>query len=113
MVDYTFLPDLRVEAEVPREGILSRTLFDTDLVKVVLFAFDTGQELSAHAAAVPAILEILDGEAEITLGADSHRAVAGAWIHMPAGLRHAVRAMSPLRMLLLLLRDPAGGAAEG
>jgi quercetin dioxygenase-like cupin family protein len=112
MVDYAILPDLRRDVEVPHEGILSRTVFESDRIKAVLFAFDAGQELSEHAAAMPAIIEILDGEAEILLGADRHRAVAGAWVHMPAGLRHAVRATSPLTMLLLLLPDPEGVAAE-
>jgi len=30
------------------DGILSRTLHNDDAVKVVLFAFSTGQELSEH-----------------------------------------------------------------
>jgi len=111
MVDYAILPDLLAEVEVPSDGILSRTVFSSDRMKVVLFGFDTGQELSGHAAATPAVIEILEGEAEVTLGDDRHLATAGTWIHMPAGLRHAVRATSPLRMLLLLLREP-GGVAE-
>jgi len=106
MADYAILPDLRREVEVPPEGILSRTVFESDRVRAVLFAFDAGQELSGHTAALPAVIEILDGEAEILLGGDRHLATTGTWVHMPAGLRHAVRATSPLTMLLLLLPDP-------
>ena len=112
MADYSFLADLQAEVEVPRDGILSRTVFTSDRVKAVLFGFDAGQELSEHTAATPAIIEILGGEAELVLGGDRRRAAAGTWVHMPAGLRHAVRAMTPLTMLLLLLPDPAAGPDE-
>lgn len=107
MADYAMLPDARREVEVPRDGILSRTVFSSERVKAVLFGFDAGQELSEHSASMPAIIEILDGEAEVLLGEDRHQVSPGAWIHMPAGLRHAVRATTPLTMLLLLLCDPA------
>jgi len=112
----TLIPDLRAEVEIPPDGILSRTLFEDHRLKVVLFGFDAGQELSEHTAAVPAVIEVLDGEAEVRLGAAIHHAGPGAWIHLPAGLRHAVRATTRLRLLLVLLREaapPAGGEAPG
>lgn len=56
---YTYFPDLTLEAQVPSAGILSRTLFSEGGSKTVLFAFDTGQELSEHTAARPAIVHIL------------------------------------------------------
>jgi len=39
------------------------------------------------------------------LGDDTIEAQAGAWIHMPAGLRHAVKSRTPVVMLLLLLKS--------
>jgi quercetin dioxygenase-like cupin family protein len=101
--------DLRSEVEIPRDGILSRTIFTSDRVTAVLFGFDVGQELSEHTAASPAIVEILDGEADVVLGDASHHLAAGAWFHMPAGMPHAIRATTPLRMLLLLLPDRPSG----
>ncbi len=113
MADYTILSDLRREVDVPRDGILSRTVFSSDRVKAVMFGFDTGQELSEHTAAMPAVIEILEGEADLLLGEDRHQATPGTWIHMAAGTHHAIRATSPLTMLLLLLRDPSGAPAGG
>jgi quercetin dioxygenase-like cupin family protein len=108
----TVLVDLRAEVGIPSDGILSRTLFESDRAKVVLFGFDAGQELSEHTAAMPAIVEIIDGTAEVLLGESRHQLGPGAWVHMPAGLRHAIRATTPLRMLLVLLRDPVGAPAD-
>lgn len=112
MADYTFLPELRREVEVPKDGILSRTVFSSDRVKAVMFGFDTGQELSEHTAGTPAIIEVLDGDADILLGTDRHEVGPGAWIHMAAGTRHAIRATSPLTMLLILLRDSPAAAED-
>lgn len=100
---YHLIPDLLEEAQVPSEGILSRTLHSEGGVKTVLFAFDTGQELSEHTAARPAILQILSGQGRLKLGEDEQEAKPGGWVYMPAGLVHAIRAESPLVMLLTLL----------
>lgn len=100
---YTHVADLAAQ-DIPSQGILSRTLYQDDQVKVVLFGFDTGQELSEHTASMPAILQIVKGEARVTLGNDTVEAHAGFWVHMPAQLRHAVQAKTPVVMLLLLLK---------
>jgi quercetin dioxygenase-like cupin family protein len=101
---YTFLADLAKELTPPADGILSRTLFSSDRLKVVGFGFAPGEELSEHTAAFPAVLQILSGEGTLVLGADEKPASPGAWVHMPARLTHAVRARTPLTMLLLLLK---------
>lgn len=101
---YTCYLDLAREAQPPADGILSRTLFDDARVKVVLFGFGAGQELSEHTASKPAIVHFLQGEAVLTLGDDRIDAVAGTWAHMTAGLKHAIQARTPTLMLLLLLK---------
>jgi quercetin dioxygenase-like cupin family protein len=53
---------------------------------------------------MPAILHFLSGDASVTLGPDQIKTRAGAWIHMPAGLRHSIRADNPVVMLLILLK---------
>lgn len=102
--DYTFIADLAREIEVPRNGILTRTLYADEEVKVVLFGFDAGQELSEHTASTPALLHFLQGEARLTLGSDVRTVGAGAWVRMPAQMQHSVSARTPVVMLLLLLR---------
>ncbi len=101
---YTHIVNLATEAEPPEKGILSRTIYQDDQVKAVVFGFDAGQELTEHTASKPAILHIIRGEAKLTLGNDTIEAQAGTWVHMQSGLRHAVLATTPVVMLLLLLK---------
>ena len=103
-MDYFFAPDLLKEIEVPKQGILSRTLHNDDQVKVVLFGFSPGQELSAHTAPFPADLVFLDGQGTVTLGADSMAVKAGSFVHMTANLSHGIVAESPLVMLLIMMK---------
>lgn len=100
---YAFIQDLARAMEIPQDGTLSRTVYQDDSIKAVLFGFDAGQELSEHTSARPALIHMVQGEAELTLGNDAHRAQAGTWVHMPAGLAHSVKAVTPLVMLLILL----------
>lgn len=97
--------DLTAEPSPPSSGILSRTIHEDEQVKAVVFDFDAGQELSEHTASRPAILQIVRGEAALTLGPEVIDGVPGTWVHMPAGLNHAIKARTPLTMLLLLLKS--------
>ncbi len=101
---YTHILNLAKEAEPPADGILSRTIYQDDQVKAVVFGFGSGQELSEHTAAKPAMLYFVKGEATVGLGDDAQEAQAGTWVHMPAGLKHSIKAKTPLVMLLVLLR---------
>ncbi len=106
---YTHIADLNLEMEIPRDGTLSRTVYSDTSIKVVLFGFDTGQELSEHTASRPALIQVVRGEAQLTLGGDVVEARPGSWIHMTAGLAHSVHATSPLVMLLVLLPSTEPG----
>jgi quercetin dioxygenase-like cupin family protein len=99
---YTLLPDLLNEIRVPEKGILSHTLHNDDAVKIVLFGFAPGQELTAHTAPMPATIQFLQGEADLTLGEEKHVVKAGALIHMQPQLTHGIVAKSPVLMLLYL-----------
>lgn len=104
MGDYGFLADLRAEVQVPKGGILSRTVHEDERVSLVVFAFDAGQELSEHTSAKAAIIEILEGQASVVLDGDALDVGPGAWIAMPPNMRHVIRATTPLVMVLTLLR---------
>jgi quercetin dioxygenase-like cupin family protein len=104
MTTYTHILDLAKEVEPPAEGILSRTVFQDDRLKAVVFGFGQGQELSEHTAAKPAMLFFVTGEASVGLGDDTQEAQAGTWVHMTAGLKHSIKAKTPVVMLLVLLK---------
>ncbi len=105
---YTYVDDLVKAVDIPTNGITSRTLFQDDRMKVVLFGFDAGQELSEHTASMPAVMHFLQGQARLTLGQDAQEAQAGTWIHLPARLPHSVYAKTPVIMLLTLLKAGKG-----
>ena len=110
MTPYMHISDLATEAHPPEKGILSRTIFNDEKVKAVIFGFGQGEELSEHTASMPAILHFVQGEAMMTLGDDKHEVKAGTWVHMPTGQRHSIQARTPVVMLLLLMKSPAGPA---
>lgn len=104
MTNYTHFLDLAQEVQPPADGILSQTLFQDDKIKAVTFGFGAGQELSEHTAAKPAMLFFVKGEATIGLGDDVQQAQPGTWVHMPAQLKHSIKASTPVVMLLVLLK---------
>lgn len=104
-MSYIYHDDLlKLLPDTPADSIISRTFHKDDDVKVILFSFAAGQELSEHTASVPAIIHVLQGEADLTLGPDHMQARAGTWAHMPPNLPHSILARTPLVMLLYMLQ---------
>jgi quercetin dioxygenase-like cupin family protein len=101
---FTHVLDLAREAEPPADGILSRTIYQDEQLKAVVFGFGQGQELSEHTASRPALLYFVQGRATVGLGDAEREAQGGTWIHLPAGLKHRIKAEAPLVMLLVLLK---------
>ncbi len=85
-------------------SVVSKTLIKKDIGNVTLFAFDAGQGLSEHTAPFDAMVYILDGEAEITIGGQPQDVVAGEMLIMPANISHALHAETPFKMLLVMIR---------
>ncbi len=105
MSTYTFIENLAHNLpEITPDSIISRTLHQDDDIKVLVFGFATGQELSEHTASKSAILHFISGEAKLTLGEDAQQANAGTWVHMPPHLSHSVYATTDVVMLLVLLK---------
>jgi quercetin dioxygenase-like cupin family protein len=100
---YALFVDLATEAPIPARGILSQTLSNEDGVEFLLFAFAAGEQLSEHTSARPAIIHILEGEGELTVGADTCQARPGTWVRMAPDVKHSLAARTPMRMALYLL----------
>jgi len=89
-----------------QEGsIVSRTLVKKQAGTLTLFAFDAGQALSEHTAPFDAMVQVLDGEAELVIGEHAVRAAAGETVLMPANVPHAVHAPQRFKMLLTMIRE--------
>jgi quercetin dioxygenase-like cupin family protein len=99
------------ETRFAPNGIVSRTVLRTENSRVVLFGFAEGQELTEHTSTQHAVIQILSGECEFSLGDAAHQLKAGDFLYMPPNLRHAVKATKEFSMLLTLSR-PAAPATD-
>jgi quercetin dioxygenase-like cupin family protein len=107
MTEPPIVADLGADDVVPAEGIHSRALHNGPRARVVSLALAAGEELTDHAASSEATLQVVRGRADLDLaGRALPGAGPGTWVLMPAGMRHAVRALEPTVLLLTLLRDP-------
>ena len=106
---YAYISDLQQQIpKIPTDSIVSRTIHSDDDVKVILFGFAAGQELSEHTSAREAVLEFLRGDAVVTLGsvAEGGATVAarpGTLIRMAPRLPHSVHAVTETLMLLTMV----------
>lgn len=86
-------------------AVVSRTLISKQNGTVTVFAFDKEQGLSEHTAPFDAMVQVLDGEVEISIAQKPHRLKAGEMIIMPANQPHALKALSQFKMLLTMIKS--------
>lgn len=86
--------------------VVSRTLSSKSHVNITLFAFDKGEEISAHTSPGDAMVQVLDGQARINIDGEIMNATAGQVVVMPANVAHSVFASSRFKMLLTVVKQP-------
>ena len=86
------------------EGIVSKRVIDRPVGTVTLFAFDKGQRLSTHSAPFDAMVQVMEGTAEIIINEQPFTLQAGDTIIMPAGIPHAVNATEKFKMVLTMIK---------
>jgi quercetin dioxygenase-like cupin family protein len=86
-------------------AVVSRTLLRRPTGTVTLFAFDQDEGLSEHTAPFDALVYLIDGEADIDVAGNTLRLKAGETLTLPANRPHAVRAVCPFKMLLIMIRS--------
>ncbi|MFV0604655.1 MAG: cupin domain-containing protein [Niabella sp.] len=85
-------------------AIVSKTIVKKPTGTITLFAFDTGEELSKHSASFDALVQVLDGEAEITIDETPHLVKKAQSILLPANIPHAVKANQRFKMMLTMIK---------
>jgi quercetin dioxygenase-like cupin family protein len=85
-------------------SVVSKTLLSKDTGSITLFSFDSGQGLSEHTSPFDAVVQILDGCAEISIGGQQQRVNAGEMLIMPADIPHSLYAVERFKMLLVMVR---------
>ncbi len=93
-------------------SIASRMIINSKAGSITLFSFDRDEGISEHTApfdalAIPfdALAIILDGECEIRLSGVVHLLKEGETIIMPAHAPHALTAITPFKMMLVMIRE--------
>lgn len=86
-------------------SVVSRTLVKGSAGTVTLFAFDEGEGLSEHTAPYDALVHLLDGVAEVTVGGVPHSVSQGQLLLLPANVPHALKATQRFKMLLTMIRN--------
>jgi quercetin dioxygenase-like cupin family protein len=85
-------------------AVVSRTLVKTGGGTVTAFAFDTGEALSEHSAPYDALVVGVEGEAEVSISKVPHRVKPGEILRLPANEPHALKAVTPFKMLLVMIK---------
>jgi len=95
---------LSLLVEYAADSIVSKTILDKPVGTITLFAFDKGQKLSEHTAPYDAVVQVIDGSAQLTIGGKDVKVLAGEIIVMPGNVPHAVTALEKFKMLLTMIR---------
>ena len=90
--------------EYAADSIVSKTILDKSVGTITLFAFDKGQKLSEHTVPYDAVVQVLDGAVQLTIGGEDVRVSVGEIIIMPANVPHVVAAEEKFKMLLTMIR---------
>ena len=86
-------------------AVVSRQIINKQTGTVTVFAFDKGEGLSEHTAPFDALVQILDGEAEVTISGKPNKLVTGEMIIMPANAPHSLKALARFKMALIMIRS--------
>ena len=86
-------------------SVVSKQIIKKETGNVTLFAFDNGEGLSEHTAPFDAMVQVLDGQVEISIGGEPYLLETGESIIMPAGISHALKAVEKFKMLLTMIKD--------
>ncbi len=90
--------------QIQPEAVVSRTLVNEKTGTVTLFGFDQGQGLSEHTTPYDALVQILEGGMDITISGEVFQVKPGDLLLMPANQPHALKAVLPSRMMLVMIR---------
>lgn len=102
-IEHEKVLELSALVQYSQGQVVSRTLAQNSAVSITLFAFDANEEISSHSSTGDAMLTVLDGTANITIGEQVYTLNAGETIVMPAGIPHAVAAEERFKMQLTVV----------
>ncbi len=96
--------NLEEMVEYSSGGVISKQVLKNQSGNITLFSFDKGQGLTEHTAPFDAVVQVLDGEAQITIGGIPNQVKKGETIIMPANVSHSLQALEQFKMLLTMVK---------
>jgi quercetin dioxygenase-like cupin family protein len=97
--------DFCQKVDYSSDGIVSKRIIQKPTGNITLFAFDKGQELSEHSAPFDALVQVIEGNAQIHINRQPYDLEKGQSIIMPANIPHAVKAIAKFKMLLTMIKE--------
>ncbi|MBL7861673.1 MAG: cupin domain-containing protein [Cyclobacteriaceae bacterium] len=86
-------------------SVVSKTIVKKPSGNITLFAFDKGEGLAEHSSPHDALVQVLDGQVEITMSGMAHHLQAGQCILLPANIPHALKATGQFKMMLTMIKS--------
>ncbi len=96
---------LKESISIAEGGVVSKQFIKNKGGNITFFAFDQGQGLSEHTAPFEAIVQIIEGKAEVSIDGNKHEVNEGEMVIMPANIPHALHAVEAFKMCLIMLKD--------
>jgi quercetin dioxygenase-like cupin family protein len=98
---------LRVEnlVEYQDRAVVSKEIIRKGTGTITIFAFDKGEGLSEHTAPFDAVVQLIDGKAEINIAGNKNILEKGDMIIMPANDPHSLYATERFKMILTMIRS--------
>jgi quercetin dioxygenase-like cupin family protein len=98
------ISNLNEEVSYQKGSIVSRQVIKKPNGNITLFAFDKDESLTEHTSPFEAVVQMIDGEMEITIGGKPYSVKAGEIIILPANIPHGLRASVQSKMLLTMIK---------
>lgn len=92
---------------IPTQATTSRAAIDNDVARVVLFAFDAGEQLTEHTAASPVVVQLFRGRLRFEVAGEGHELQPGDVVYLAPGEPHALEALEPSLLSLVMIHAPA------
>ena len=94
----------KTEIDYAIGGVISKQVLKNEAGNITLFSFDKGQGLSEHMAPFDAMVQVIEGTAEININGKPFQLQEGMSIIMPANISHALFAIEPFKMILTMIK---------
>lgn len=102
--NHSTIINYKKDIEYAGNSVVSKRVLEQKTGNITLFAFDKGQKLSEHSAPFDAMVQVMEGQVEITIDKKPYILKEGETIIMPANIPHALLAVEKFKMLLTMIK---------